>query len=796
MKNILLGTWMLAFAVYAKAQTSPARNKTDFKPYFEKVYLHTDRDVYALGDTLWFKAYLVNAQNNKPAASSGNLYAELISTDSSRIVMRETIRLENGLGKGDMPLGDSIKAGHYRLRAYTNWMRNFGDNFVFEKDITLLDARVSGSSGSSSKQVYDKNKGSATATGIPTIHFFPEGGSLVEGISAIVGVKAEDITGKGVPVSGVVLSASGDTISHFSCDSLGLGLFAILPIAGQTYYAMANKTRFEFPKALSKGPTLQIRQSDSIIHAIVSISEDPASLTVKPRYTLEVKHGGQAVISQALQVNEKQLSVNIPITTLPEGISAVTLYDDQNKPECERLVYIHHPDTKNSAGIATNKKVYRPKEQVTVNISTQPNSTLSMAVVDANMAPVKAANIVSYLNLQSEIRGNIEQANRYFDTTNVNRFKELDKLLLTQGWRNFVWRRLADTAIRISYAAENGITVAGEVKDENRNKPLPDLNMSLFATGAVGNKIFSAKSDSSGRFTFHDLMLYGDQNIKLAALNDKGQSKGAITIDTIPALLIGRAVQPTAAQALIDSAADVALEKKTAQMKASGVRGITRLKEVNISDAKTKSRAVILNNGNAYSSWGTNQTLNITPDDYQYKTLSWFLVQKGKGAFPDSKGSGVVFLADRNRKVAPILFINGVQAFGADRNLYFDMPIDKFKSVTIKEVAQAAFKMPLRYLLYLTLKDNYLIDNPGSLSLNVTGYYNARDFYKPVPSARPALADYRTTIDWEPNIKTDNTGHAAVSFYNGNLQGNVQVILQGISNTGTPVAVTAGYEIR
>ena len=39
----------------------------------------------------------------------------------------------------DFQLNDSINvaAGKYQLRAYTNWMRNFGDDFLFEKEIEI-----------------------------------------------------------------------------------------------------------------------------------------------------------------------------------------------------------------------------------------------------------------------------------------------------------------------------------------------------------------------------------------------------------------------------------------------------------------------------------------------------------------------------------------------------------------------------------------------------------------------------------------------------------------------------------
>ena len=40
----------------------------------EKVYLHTDNQCYFVGDTLWYKAYVVRADNLKPTDLSRILY--------------------------------------------------------------------------------------------------------------------------------------------------------------------------------------------------------------------------------------------------------------------------------------------------------------------------------------------------------------------------------------------------------------------------------------------------------------------------------------------------------------------------------------------------------------------------------------------------------------------------------------------------------------------------------------------------------------------------------------------------
>ncbi|GAB3920636.1 hypothetical protein GCM10028827_02690 [Mucilaginibacter myungsuensis] len=96
----------------------------------EKLYITFDKPYYAVGDTIWFKTYLLNAATKAASLNSNKIYVELLN-DSSQVRERLVIPVTAGLGNGDFKLETNMAEGAYTIRAYTNWMQNFGEEQFF-----------------------------------------------------------------------------------------------------------------------------------------------------------------------------------------------------------------------------------------------------------------------------------------------------------------------------------------------------------------------------------------------------------------------------------------------------------------------------------------------------------------------------------------------------------------------------------------------------------------------------------------------------------------------------------------
>jgi len=102
----------------------------------EKLYLQTDKPNYAVGDTLWFKAYLFHAPTLGLSAKSGIMYID-IANDSNKVVKQMRFPVDQELSWGNISLTD-FPAGNYNLRAYTEWMLNFGEDCFFYKRFAVI----------------------------------------------------------------------------------------------------------------------------------------------------------------------------------------------------------------------------------------------------------------------------------------------------------------------------------------------------------------------------------------------------------------------------------------------------------------------------------------------------------------------------------------------------------------------------------------------------------------------------------------------------------------------------------
>ncbi len=179
----------------------------------EKVFVHLDRPLYLVGETIWFKTFCLDASLHTPLDMSKVAYLEVLDRDHNP-VLQTKIALDGGKGFGSVFIPPFIASGQYSVRSYTNWMKNFSPDFYFETTISIVNPFSKPSLSSSPKPTlaYD-------------LQLFPEGGNLVQGMESNVAFRAVGQDGKGINFRGSIVDQQNDTVAHFEPLKFGIGTF-------------------------------------------------------------------------------------------------------------------------------------------------------------------------------------------------------------------------------------------------------------------------------------------------------------------------------------------------------------------------------------------------------------------------------------------------------------------------------------------------------------------------------------------------------------------------------------------
>lgn len=236
----------------------------------EKVYLHFDNSGYFGGETIWFKAYVVNSTTNKYTDLSKVLYVELLSPEG-RILDTQKLKIEDGQCNGQFLLTKIIHAGFYEIRAYTRMMLNWDSELIYSRVFPVFNAPQKEEadmykSPKMSRLPYSQRlpnqRIKASHLEDINLSFFPEGGSLIEGITSTVSFKANDKQGNALDVSGTIYNKQKEAITAFDTYYNGMGKFDFTPVKGEKYKAeiiLNEKTySFDLPSALSLGVVLSM----------------------------------------------------------------------------------------------------------------------------------------------------------------------------------------------------------------------------------------------------------------------------------------------------------------------------------------------------------------------------------------------------------------------------------------------------------------------------------------------------------------------------------------------------------
>ena len=717
----------------------------------ELVYLQTDKGIYETGEDLWFKTYVMDAQSLALSERSKTLFVEMLNARDS-IVWQEKYPILSGIAEGHMYIDKDLKEGDYRIHAYTRFsFLNDTLRPVYPKKIRVVKSIAY--KGTDSPQDEDRP--------VVRLSFFPEGGDLIDGIPTKVAFKAWD--GKGMPakVKGV-LQENGKEIARLETVHDGMGFVFILPRKESSYKVVLDDGReFPFAEVTASGLSIHLRkQTDEYLEFHLSQSKGTATQTVK----LEGRMRGK-LCCMATGTLRERLKVRIPLKEFTmQGIAEFTLYNADGQPMAERLVYVH-PERKLHIELNTDSARYftRGKGKLNVKVTDEAGKPvqahLGLSIFDgAYQNELNPENMLSYCLLSTEIKGNIHNPAYYFDGNNKDRLSALDLLLLTQGWRRYVWEK-ADTAMLADCFLSDEIRGRQILGKKKKRKELGNGEQLLQVSGPNAENRF-VLIDSLGKFVVPTDLMLGLRGgyVYLKPMLDKDEYKPSVIVEETfgKADSLRKSCQSyfpymNPSQVLSELQIDYPIISQDSSI---------LLSEITVTGKKGRIfRDKMMGRLDSLAQMNLNSV---------YVCTSCGLLLNYRA---DYQGHHAVGICPAKGRKQPI---NGKS-----------YPIAKYQHYSPSGGATPFIVIDEHKVVY----EGPVYTEEELLRMNnlwrVKGYYGTREFYQPDElDMQSPMPDARNVLLWKPDIVTDEKGEAEVEFFCSDINTSFVGVMEGTDGLG------------
>lgn len=654
------------------------------------------------------------------------------------------------------------------------------------------------------------------------LQFMPEGGTLVGGLTANMAFKAVNEFGKAADVEGIVTDDNGRAVARFSSYHFGMGSFLFTPESGRRYEAQITS-----PKGIAQRYVLPVAVKEGLV---MHFSRKPEGLVLGLRSThrQRVRIAGfsrdRLLFEKITDLHEGNTDVAVDTSRFPAGIARFTVLDMAGRPLAERVVFLQMNKTLRIS-LTPDKTMYQPREKVTLKIKTENAdrqavpSNLSLAVVDDKLwtfADDKQSHILSWLLMDAELSGKVEEPNFYFRENEPKALPALDLVMLTHGYRYYEYTQETEQDGRLRFLPEQTNALNGVLLD-TANRPVAGHVYLLNARNSGRNdKVAYMATKEDGRFYFSGLRPQEEYYVIACSLQKGEKVHVSVTSKGVGAVLLPapkersfrvlRDTADAAGEGFI-SAAEIKTDDKGLEGLLAGLdKSSQNLEEVVVIAmglAKTRSSAkaaVVTISGMELSR--QQNVSNILSD-----RLAGIQVAEPVSAVAGGRVMirGQSTLAGHNE---PLVVIDGVPA--SLSSLRID-PSDIQNITVLKDAALAAIYgyRAVNGVILIQSKNwsqksiQLKFYKPGDYMAQMVWqdkpvFVAAKKFYSPVyASTKTAVRDdFRETLYWNPVVQTNRNGEAVVSFYNSDATTTFRAIAEGIGYTGAPGRAETTYNAQ
>lgn len=783
MKVFFIVTLMIVCTTMAKAQSQTLESTVSrLNNYYEKqprekLYLHLDKPQYHPGERIWFKAYLTAGNLNQLSPISKIIYVELINAQAE-IVFAVRLPATSGISYGDILIPEEIPPGAYQLRAYSNWMRNFNSGYFYKRSVQIGGNAI--------------NAADRPANEEPSLHFYTENGShLVAGMENKIVFKVDHPS---ADYSLSILDREGTVMDEIQPDQGGLGSFLLTPGIKSRYQALMTSAQVKtiktpLPAVVSEG--LLIRSNVGMPDQIfIQLSASPSLVNGQPVQII-IQKDGEVFYAARHVIEKEQTTFSIHRKHFPAGLASVGVFAADMQLLAQKNIFVQRAENKLDIQASSNKAAYGKREKVSVDLQAGSKAdsvrvaSLSVSVTHQEKVPFDSLyepTIFSSLYLESESAMAIGAPGRYLPPDSAADQTQLDLLAMTFERDNFWLLPKDETKQTATYPAERDLTISGRVTRKNGD-PVPFAKVLVLAS-EMGS-VMDTVADKNGRFSFDRLLFYGNTKFVVQARDEKGRRQVDIILDEtgnhqISENKISSAVTSESGRLAPDTSG---LSFDALLQAGRNDRSIV-LNDVKVSAEKRNPAA---NSSNLNGAGNADQIIGA-----------------------DELGSCTDLSMCLQGRLLGVIFVNGVPYSTRSPNMPMQVIVDglyldgeALSMIPVFDVASVEVlrrpgtlgiygSMGAGGVIIVTTKrggGDYSADlyTPGIVTHSSQGLYEISSFQSPDYSQADSInhqPDLRSTIYWNPNIITTETGHAAFDFYTADEPGTYRIVVEGIDVYG------------
>ena len=424
----------------------------------EKVYLHLDNTGYFIGDTIWYKAYVVRPDTMAFTNLSRVLYVELVDP-FGEILETQKLKIEDGQCHGDISLTKALVSGFYEIRAYTRYMTNWPSECIFSRVIPVFTkpekegdyaqpeierayavvrtgSDIPDSLSRRERKRWMKEK-------LPIVSFYPEGGRLVAGLMSTIAFEVSLPDSVNIDIEGELQTEEGDVIANVRTLREGRGTFVCTPY-GEPLFLCFNHGgkdyRYPLPTAEEEGCVMRVNAlSPHNVGVQVTSSAGMDGKTLG----ITLMHNGRILAFETHTFSGYDTwNICYPRTELQAGVHQLTVFDTSGRIQAQRHFFIYGDESENVGAVFADSTI-APCCGMTLRMTGPRGSRVSLSVCDADMQTNDfRGNAATYLLLSSDLKGFVRDADYYLESDdNVHR-QAADLLCLVQGWTRYDFRMM------------------------------------------------------------------------------------------------------------------------------------------------------------------------------------------------------------------------------------------------------------------------------------------------------------------------------------------------------------------